>query len=72
MTLLEFSDNLKRRSTYLKIYDICDIFRENIIFEGTASMLSHSVFFQKNNKVELFSILFEDRTYIITISGDIK
>lgn len=71
MTLLEFSDNLKRRSTYLKIFTIIEN-NEELLYEGTASMMSHSVFFQKNSKLHIDSIWFDDRTYMIMVGGDIK
>ena len=71
MTLLEFSDNLKRRSTYLKIFTTIDN-NDELLFEGTASMLSHSVFMQKNSKLVISVIYFDERTYMIMVNGDIK
>lgn len=64
MDLLKFTDNLRRRSTYVVIFS--STFTDTL-FEGTLTELSHSVWFTKNLHKEVFGIRFDDNKYLIYI-----
>lgn len=64
MDLLKFTDNLRKRSTYVVI--LSRTFTDTL-FEGTLTELFHSVWFTKNLHKEVYGIRLVDNKYLIYI-----
>lgn len=64
MELLKFTDNLRKRSTYVVI--LASTFSDTL-FEGTLTELSHSVWFTKYLHKEVMGIRFINNKYYIYI-----
>ena len=67
MTLKDFIDNLKRKSTRVVISETDCSLPTEITFNNTVGTLLNSVYYHNNYNKEIRMIIFDDDIYLISI-----